>query len=96
VYGDKIYVYRPQNPQQALPREPDLILRPPQSREAIRKNLIDGYRGHIINHLIIGNLGDKEILLCSCLDGDVIAYYTQVIENAIRNVLAGHVGSVNL
>ena len=96
MYGDKIYVYRPQNPQQALPREPDLILEPPQSREAIRKNLIDRYRGHIINHLIIGNLGDKEILLCSCHDGDVIAYYTQVIENAIRNALAGHVGSVNL
>lgn len=94
MYGDKIYVYRPQNPQQALPREPDLILEPPQSREAIRKNLIDS--SHIINHLIVGNLGDKEILLCSCHDGDVIAYYTQIIENAIRNALAGHVGSVNL
>jgi hypothetical protein len=96
VYGDKIYVYRPQNPQQALPREPELILEPPQSREAIRKNFTTQYRGHIINHLIIGNLGDKEILLCSCHDGDVIAYYTQTIEYAVQNTLAVHVSIANL
>jgi hypothetical protein len=71
-----------------------MILEPPQSQEAIRKNSIlsiSRYRGHVINHLVIGNLGDKEILLCSCHDGDVIAYYTQAIENTLRNALAGHI-----
>lgn len=83
AYGDKIYVYRPQNPQQALPREPDLILEPPQSQEAMRVTP-SRYYGHIINHLVLGDLGDKEILVCTCHDGDVVAYYTQAIENALQ------------
>jgi hypothetical protein len=73
-----------------------MVIQPPQSQEAKRKNLVTRYRGHIINHLVIGNLGDKEILLCSCHDGDVIAYYTQVIENALRNALPDHVSIINL
>jgi hypothetical protein len=90
AYGDKIYVYRPQNPQQGIPREPDLVLEPPQSREAIGRNLISRYRGHCINHVVIGNLGNKEILLCSYHDGDVIGYYTQAIDCALRDTLADY------
>jgi hypothetical protein len=54
------------------------------------------YRGHVINHLVVGNLGDKEILLCSHHDGDVIAYYTQTIENALRDTLVGNVSIAKL
>jgi hypothetical protein len=99
AYGDKIYVYRPQNPQQDLPREPNLILEPPQSREAVRSDSalnISRYRGHVINHLVVGNLGDKEILTCTFHDGDVIAYYTQAIENALQRSPASSANAVKL
>jgi hypothetical protein len=37
---------------------------------------IDESFPHSVNHIKIGNLGDFEILLIACDDGDVIAYYT--------------------
>ena len=37
---------------------------------------IDQTFPHSVNHIKLGNLGDFEILLMACDDGDVIAYYT--------------------
>jgi hypothetical protein len=39
----------------------------------------------MINHMIIGDLGDEEILLCSHNDGDVVGFYTSDIEKALQN-----------
>lgn len=38
---------------------------------------------HQVNHLIIGLLGDLEILLMAYDDGDVISYYTKQIEDTV-------------
>lgn len=39
--------------------------------------------GHQVNHLIVGLLGEREILLMAYDDGDVIGYYTKLIEDTI-------------
>ncbi|OAA68482.1 Ribonucleotide reductase, transcriptional regulator CRT10 [Niveomyces insectorum RCEF 264] len=84
VYQDKIFVYRPQ-PAPEILRGPLLILRPPASRAA---RLLGGYINftfhHQANHILVGDLGDDEILLLAYDDGDVIAYYTQHIVSHIE------------
>ncbi|KAI9822232.1 MAG: hypothetical protein M1832_003055 [Thelocarpon impressellum] len=45
---------------------------------------IDPRRPHAINHLVVADLGDEEILLCACDDGDVIAYHTRAISAALE------------
>ncbi|KAH8890838.1 hypothetical protein GQ53DRAFT_824087 [Thozetella sp. PMI_491] len=83
AYQDKIYVYRPQQPPQILPDE-SLILRPKRSAVAKR---VGGCQnrvfGHQVNHLIVGELGDLEVLLFCYDDGDVVAYYTHQIAQHI-------------
>lgn len=39
---------------------------------------------HAVNHLFIGDLGDQEILVCTCDDGDVLAYESRAIDRAIE------------
>jgi hypothetical protein len=39
---------------------------------------------HQINHIIVGNLGDLEILLFAYDDGDIAAYYTHAIAHCIK------------
>lgn len=51
---------------------------------------------HCVNHLTIGNLGNYEILLMSCDDGDVLAYYTHMLKDEVdryRAVRPGLYGS---
>lgn len=75
-----MHVTIPQGLKQILPGKPDLILDLPVSdRSIIVGGYIDVTRPHCVNHMIIGNLGTHEILLMSCDDGDVLAYYTHVI-----------------
>lgn len=40
---------------------------------------IDVDHHHQVNHLIVGELGNKEVLLYAFDDGDVVAYYTSAI-----------------
>ncbi|KAI1461646.1 hypothetical protein F4805DRAFT_240614 [Annulohypoxylon moriforme] len=85
AYADKIYVSRPRScVTNALPVEPDLILQPGASTMGVA---IGGYLDenfpHQVNHLIVGNFGNEEILLLAYDDGDVIGYYTRHIENEL-------------
>lgn len=32
---------------------------------------------HFVNNILVGDLGEEEILLCACDDGDVIVYWTR-------------------
>jgi hypothetical protein len=52
---------------------------------------IDPSHGHYVNHLIIGNLGDEEIVLVSCDDGDVLAYHTNVISDVVERIMGRHI-----
>jgi len=45
----------------------------------IRKDL-----PHCVNNITVGNLGQFEILLIACDDGDVLAFYTHQLRNEIK------------
>ena len=54
----------------------------PSSRPGLT-GYIDRNQPHAINSILIGKLGNQEILVCACDDGDVVAYYTSTIQRAI-------------
>ncbi|KAB8299165.1 hypothetical protein EYC80_001268 [Monilinia laxa] len=82
AFKDTIHVTRPRTLKQILPGVPDLILRLPVSKNAGPAVFPD--RPHCINHMMVGNLGSKEILLFCCDDGDVTAYYTDLIAEELQ------------
>ncbi|KAI1142701.1 hypothetical protein F5Y05DRAFT_127699 [Hypoxylon sp. FL0543] len=85
VYADKIYVSRPRScVSNALPAEPDLVLRPAASIMGLNVGgYLDANFPHQVNHLVVGQLGNEEILLLAYDDGDIIGYYTRHIENEV-------------
>ena len=54
----------------------------PSSRPGLT-GYIDRSQPHAINSILVGKLGNQEILVCACDDGDIVAYYTSVIQAAI-------------
>ncbi|KAI0600796.1 hypothetical protein F4775DRAFT_543476 [Biscogniauxia sp. FL1348] len=85
AYKDKIHISRPRScVTNALPTKPDLVLRPGPSHMGI---VVGGYLDqsfpHQVNHLIVGDFGDEEILLLAYDDGDVIGFYTRHIEDEL-------------
>ena len=54
----------------------------PASRSGLT-GLLDPRKPHACNQIIVGDLGNEEILLLACDDGDVLAYTTRSISNAI-------------
>lgn len=65
-----------------MPSKPELIIEIPTSRPGLR-GYLDRRRPHAINHLIVGNLGDEEMLLAACDDGDVVIYNLRSIDYAL-------------
>ncbi|OIW35380.1 hypothetical protein CONLIGDRAFT_566950, partial [Coniochaeta ligniaria NRRL 30616] len=85
AYQSKVYVYQPQRAPQILPPV-SLILRPRQSQVAeLTGGVLDRSFPHQMNYITVGDLGDMEILLLAFDDGDVVAYYTRLIRNAIED-----------
>ncbi|KAK0118933.1 hypothetical protein ONS95_007802 [Cadophora gregata] len=85
AYGDKIHITRPYDLCQTLSIIPDLVLHLPSSAQGINVGgYIDQHRPHNVNNMKIGKLGDFEILLIACDDGDVIGYYTRVLEREVE------------
>ena len=41
---------------------------------------------HCVNHLKVGNLGNQEIIVAVCDDGDVLVYYVLRIWNEINGL----------
>ncbi|KAI0107533.1 hypothetical protein GGR51DRAFT_559336 [Nemania sp. FL0031] len=91
AYGSAIHISRVRScVDHSLPPRPDLILRPPVSKEALRVGgYLDHLKPHQMNHLIMADLGDEEILLLARDDGDVAAYYTSHIEAALERGAPG-------
>ncbi|RYP56477.1 hypothetical protein DL771_011796 [Monosporascus sp. 5C6A] len=85
AYKNQIHVSRPRScVTNTLPATPDLVLKPrPSHMSFLVGGDIDRDNPHQVNHLIVGDLGDEEILLLAYDDGDVIAYYTRHIDNAL-------------
>ncbi|KAI3323442.1 hypothetical protein HD806DRAFT_496683 [Xylariaceae sp. AK1471] len=88
AYKDKIHIFRVRSCiDNALPARPDLILKPPASAESLRVGgYLDRIFPHQVNHLIMGDLGDAEILLLAYDDGDVIGYYTSQIQTELERL----------
>lgn len=53
---------------------------------------IDQGSGHEINNMIIGDLGDLEVIVAAYDDGDVVGYYTHTIAAMIENSARRHKG----
>lgn len=78
-----IAVYQPDFPFQKLKRAPKLYIVPTLANAAA-EGYIDEHHPHSINHLIVGDLGTEEILLAATDSGNIAAYHTRSIEDAIR------------
>ena len=68
--------------------ELDVRWRLPASRPGLKGYLPYG-PAHSINHIVVQDLGIKEVLVCACDDGDVVIYYTDGIEKAVKAVEGG-------
>ena len=82
AYLDEIHVSVPNFPQQLIPSKPKLVIQLPRSRPGLR-GYLDPSRPHAVNHLIVGDLGDEEVVVVACDDGDVISYTVRSISLAI-------------
>lgn len=82
AFKDQLHVYIPCHPEQTLKDNPKLIISIARSG-ANTSGYIDLECPHSINHLLISFLGEQEILLACCDDGDVLAYYTSRFQDAI-------------
>ena len=78
AYLDKIHVFKPRFPSQALSEKPEIIIDLPKSRLGLQ-GYMNPISGHQVNHLIVGDLGNEEIIVVACDDGDVISYKTRAI-----------------
>ncbi|CAH0049591.1 unnamed protein product [Clonostachys solani] len=85
AYQGCIFVYRLRSgAKHALPRHPDLQLKPPASDQARAVGgVLDPSCGHAINHIITGHLGHEEIVLAAHDDGDVTAYKTKDVADYV-------------
>ncbi|KAI8632112.1 hypothetical protein F5Y19DRAFT_386497 [Xylariaceae sp. FL1651] len=92
AYRNKIHLSRVRScVENALPAHPDIVLKPPASDSSLRVGgYLDRNFPHQVNHLIMGDLGDAEILLLAYDDGDVIAYYTSSIEKELLRLESGN------
>lgn len=82
AYSEVICVYTPSFPDQIITASPKLIITLETSRPGLT-GFIDPRRPHAVNHLIVGDIGDEEVLVVACDDGDVISYTVRSISLAI-------------
>jgi hypothetical protein len=78
-----IRVYQPRFPFQTLGEKPTLTI-PPTLAEPNAQGYIDARQSHTINQIIVGDLGTEEILLVATDSGNVAAYHTKAIRDAIE------------
>jgi len=78
-----IGVYQPRFPFQKLGRKPSLTI-PATLAEPNAQGYIDARQPHAINHVIVGDLGTEEILLVATDSGNIAAYHTKAIRDAIE------------
>jgi len=81
---DRIYIFRPHFPTQTTHTKHAYIIDLPVSQHSL-PGTIDRFRPHAVNHLVTGDLGNEEILLIACDDGDVLAYRIWEIANLLAS-----------
>lgn len=83
AYYDQIYVYKPEFPSQKIPGKPEMIIDLPTTSPN-RIGYIHPGKPHSVNQLVISDLGHEEIIAVTCDDGDVVAYTTRSIQDALE------------
>ncbi|CAK4032632.1 hypothetical protein DOTSEDRAFT_69718 [Lecanosticta acicola] len=83
AYTHEIYVYVPQFPTQQLPSTPALIVTSQPSGPGFQ-GYLDLRHPHAINHLVVQNLGNEEVVAAVRDDGDVDAFLVRHIVQAIE------------
>lgn len=85
AYKNRVLVSQPQScVTHCLPAVPQLVLIPPPSAAGLAVGgTIDQHFPHQVNHLVVGDFGEEEVLLLAYDDGDVIGFYTRHIEDQI-------------
>ena len=83
AYNEELHVFEPQYPTQRVSSHASLIVQLPVSRPNLRGH-IRRDSPHSVNHLLIAELGQQEIVLCCCDDGDVLAFTTDTIMTAVE------------
>ncbi|KAH7073454.1 hypothetical protein BKA63DRAFT_416438 [Paraphoma chrysanthemicola] len=84
--NDTIHVHRPNFPDQGLSADPAIVLHPPLSASNLPVG-IDFHDNHSITRLLVEYLGNDEILLATCDDGDVVGYRIEEIHRAVHGRL---------
>lgn len=59
-----------------------MVIDLPRTRQAL-SGFINPNKPHSVNHLVVSDLGHEEIIAVTCDDGDVVAYTTRSIYNAL-------------
>ena len=80
---DTIHVYQPSFPDQRLSDEAELILHPPVSYPNLEPG-IDLDNPHSITRILVDYLGQEEVLLVTCDDGDVVGYRVDAIQHSVE------------
>ena len=78
-----IAVYKPNFPFQTLGGNPCLTI-PPTVEQADAEGYIDTRHKHTINQIIVGDLGTEEVLLVATDSGNVAAYHTKSVRDALE------------
>ena len=86
--GPEIHVYQPQFPSQQLASDHVFKLCPPVTATSL-PGYINPESPHAVNHLVVGDLGNEEILVSAHDNGDVVAYTTRSIGFAIEKFEPG-------
>lgn len=81
--NENVIVYKPEFPFQRLGRRAQLAIAPALANPNAQ-GYIDRHRPHAINHLMVDDLGTEEILLLATDSGNITAYYTKSVEEAIQ------------
>lgn len=69
-----------------MPKKPALIIAIPESRPGLTGYIAPEFP-HAINHLIVGDIGNEEVLVVCCDDGDVVGYTVGSIERLLETSL---------
>ncbi|KAH3955744.1 hypothetical protein HBH53_007770 [Parastagonospora nodorum] len=83
--NDTILVYQPEFPDQNIAPDPPLILHPPVSSPGLEPG-IDEDDPHSITRVLVDFLGNDEVLLATCDDGDVVGYRIAEIQRALNEL----------
>lgn len=79
------FIYRPRNIRHTLPTLPDYVLKSKPVGKNTRGHIVPSH-GHQVNNMVIGDLGDEEVLAMTFDNGNVIAYNVKIIANHITSL----------